>query len=135
MEREAEMAKRRRTPGRKALISRLPIELSRSLFPPGPYHLLVLAEPEYIRDNRVWIAAGSARHVGKLFHETRDWGINLQAIAKGSMGQRSFGGYSAQRAQRRSTTPGAEYQIRSSSCLMLTLTAIPSLTMTTTRRP
>jgi hypothetical protein len=86
MEREAEMAKRRRTPGRKALISRLPIELSRSLFPPGPYHLLVLAEPEYIRDNRVWIAAGSARHVGKLFHETRDWGINLQTIAEGSIG-------------------------------------------------
>jgi hypothetical protein len=86
MEREAEMAKRRRTPGRKALIRRLPIELRRPLLPPGPYHLFVLAEPDYIRNNRVCIAAGSARHVGKLFREMLDWGINLQTIAEGSIG-------------------------------------------------
>lgn len=80
------MAKRWRTSGRKALIRSLPIELRRSLFPPGPYHLLVLAEREYIRDKRVWIAVGSGRHVGKLFRQTHDWGIDLQQIIQASIG-------------------------------------------------
>jgi hypothetical protein len=45
-----------------------------------------LGERDYARDNRVWVAAGSGRHVGELFRRTRDWGINLRTVAKGSIG-------------------------------------------------
>lgn len=75
-----------RTRPRRRFISRLPPELRSAVWPPGRYHLLVLGERDYARDNRVWVAAGSVRHVGKLLGRTREWGIDLRTVAEGSIG-------------------------------------------------